>query len=207
MNVENFETSLTKDEKEYLDKKFNYHIKTIDDRLDAKINEDLTLLGKYKGDLAKNYELVRGSHHSLIGCMKEIIDKQDELIGIVHQLGDFVARIENFFLDEKRPQKQKEVGTKNQGIAELFDSSPIENIGGICTRIVSALRKGGIEYTYQLYGKTVHDIAIIPNMGQRAIAILIYLADKKENIDISFNGRSFPAIRRLLNQFKEKYGD
>ncbi len=49
LSIENFDTLLTKEEKDYLDKKFRYHIEVIDRRLNDKINEDLTLLGKYKG--------------------------------------------------------------------------------------------------------------------------------------------------------------
>jgi hypothetical protein len=102
---------LTDNEKKYLQRLFWDH----HEKIDRKLQEELTILSKYKGDLARKYESVGAHHKTLIGCMKDIINKQEELIGMCNHLDDFIARIEKFFLDDVPPNKQigeKEVNFK-----------------------------------------------------------------------------------------------
>jgi len=49
------------------------------EKIDKKLHEELTILSKYKSELAKNYTQVGCYQNTLIGCMKDIIDRQEEL--------------------------------------------------------------------------------------------------------------------------------
>lgn len=73
---------LTDLEKSHLQKMFwKNHEET-----QKKLNEELTILSKYKGELARNYEQVGAYQNTLASCMKDIIDKQDELLWIMRDL-------------------------------------------------------------------------------------------------------------------------
>ena len=73
---------LTDAERSYLNKMFwkNY------EDIQRKLKEELTILSKYKGELAKNYEQVGAYQNTLVGCMKGIINKQDELLWVMRDL-------------------------------------------------------------------------------------------------------------------------
>lgn len=62
----------------YLDKLF----RTWEESINLKVNEDLMLVNKYKGEISKSLNEVRGQRNTLIGCMQEIIQRQEELLAI-----------------------------------------------------------------------------------------------------------------------------
>lgn len=49
------------------------------EKMDLKVIEDLKLLQKYKGELAKSFNEVREHRNTLISCMHDIMQTQDEL--------------------------------------------------------------------------------------------------------------------------------
>lgn len=101
------EEKLTNDEKMYLQKLFFEH----HERINRKLDEELLILSKYKGELARNYEKAAANQNTLSGLMKDILDRQDELIGMGNQLGNMVLRLERFFLNDEAPKEPK-VGRK-----------------------------------------------------------------------------------------------
>lgn len=78
---------LTEDEKIYLQSLFWNH----NEKIDKKLHEELAILSKYKGELAKNYQQVCVHQSTLMGFMKDIIDKQDETIGLFRDLINVIA--------------------------------------------------------------------------------------------------------------------
>jgi len=90
-----FTKTVTPEEQEYIHKIFHKFQKELEAKIEKEVHDEMLLLSKYKGDL--------GHKSALIGCMKEILDKQDALIGLCGQLGDMAARIERFFLKDKKP--------------------------------------------------------------------------------------------------------
>ena len=89
------ESSLSDKEKSYLNRLlFDHH-----EEYRAKIKEDLSILSRYKSDLAKGYEDCAKSNKTLVGCMNDIIKNQEELIGIANNLNEFMVRLENKFLE------------------------------------------------------------------------------------------------------------
>lgn len=74
--------NLTDDEKLYLQQLFWDHEKKINEKLNA----ELTILSKYKKDLASNYEQVRSYQNTLVGCMKDIIQNQESLYMMMKHL-------------------------------------------------------------------------------------------------------------------------
>ena len=98
------ELKLTDDEKSYLQRMFLDH----SEKIDKKLDQELAILSKYKGELARNFESAGAHHNTLIGCMKDLLNRQDELIGLCNQLGDFVNRIEQLYLTNFTPKLTQE---------------------------------------------------------------------------------------------------
>ena len=73
---------LTDDEKSYLQRLFWDH----SEKIDRKLHEELTILSKYKGELARNYHQVGGYQNTLVGCMQDIINHQEQLFFMMTDL-------------------------------------------------------------------------------------------------------------------------
>jgi len=93
--------TVTLEEQEYIHKIFIKFQNELEEKIKSEVHDEMLLLSKYKGDLARSYHEVLGHKSALIGCMKEILDKQDDLIGLCNQLGNRVVRIERMFLKNK----------------------------------------------------------------------------------------------------------
>lgn len=66
----------------YLDELF----KKWEEKINLKVIEDLMLVQKYKGELAKAFNEVKGQRNTMIGCMQEILERQEELLAIQKDL-------------------------------------------------------------------------------------------------------------------------
>lgn len=73
---------LTDDERSALQRMFWKN----NEEIQRKLKEELTILSKYKGELAKNYEQVGAYQNTLVGFMKDILGKQDELLWVMRDL-------------------------------------------------------------------------------------------------------------------------
>jgi hypothetical protein len=98
---------LTDNQKLQISEIFRLYEENMNKQYEEIIKPEIELLARYKGDLAKAYHEVAGQRSTLIGCMNEILNKQDELIGLCNQLGDMAIRIERFFLDDVAPKKRE----------------------------------------------------------------------------------------------------
>ena len=56
------------------------------EEIQRKLKEELTILSKYKYELAKNYEQAGAYQSTLMGCMKDIINHQEELFFMMREL-------------------------------------------------------------------------------------------------------------------------
>lgn len=70
----------------YLDNLFKKYFDTWQKDIETKIIEDLMFVKKYKGELARSFEEVKGQRSTLIGCMQEILSRQEELLSIQRTL-------------------------------------------------------------------------------------------------------------------------
>jgi hypothetical protein len=192
---------LTEQEESYLQKLFAEHHKTIE----LKLHEELKILSKYKGELARNYESAAKHHNTLIGCMKDIIEKQEELIGLCRHLGGLAARIENYFLQDVKDSQDEQEETKlevpydspidkNITIEDFFRDVRTSCIDGVLVEYIieahcaslnhvdlgrTALISSGITHLYMLDGKSITQIRGMIGMGPQAAAIIIFLAELK----------------------------
>jgi hypothetical protein len=66
----------------YLDDLF----KKWEEKINLKVIDDLMLVQKYKGELANAFNEVKGQRNTMIGCMQEIIDNQEEILAIHRSL-------------------------------------------------------------------------------------------------------------------------
>jgi vacuolar-type H+-ATPase catalytic subunit A/Vma1 len=66
----------------YLDDLF----KKWEEKINLKVIDDLMLVQKYKGELAKAFNEVKGQRNTMIGCMQEILERQEELLAIHRDL-------------------------------------------------------------------------------------------------------------------------
>ncbi len=73
---------LTAEQKSFLQRLFWDH----SEKINRKLDEELTILSKYKGELAKNYSQVGSYQNTLVGCMKDIIENQESLAWIMRDL-------------------------------------------------------------------------------------------------------------------------
>lgn len=63
----------------YLDKLFEKHYSMWEEKINKSVIDDLMFLQKYKGQLATAFNDLKGQRNTLIGCMQEILEKQEEL--------------------------------------------------------------------------------------------------------------------------------
>jgi hypothetical protein len=64
----------------YLDDLF----KKWEEKINLKVIDDLMLVQKYKGELVRAFNEVKGQRNTMIGCMQEIIERQEELL-VIHK--------------------------------------------------------------------------------------------------------------------------
>jgi hypothetical protein len=70
----------------YVDKLFYDHYRKWEEDMNQKVIQDLTMLAKYKGELAKSFNEVKEYRNTLISCMNDIQQTQDELKWLVLDL-------------------------------------------------------------------------------------------------------------------------
>lgn len=80
------ETELTQEQKIYLQSMFWRYEEELEAKIYEKMAEEFRLLSRYKADLARNYKELNGFHGTLLGCMKEMLDRQDSLISLHNDL-------------------------------------------------------------------------------------------------------------------------
>jgi hypothetical protein len=95
------ETELTKEQKEYLQTLFWSYQEDIEEKIHKKMVDEFHLLSKYKGELARKFTELNGFHGTLLGCMTEMLDKQEALFEIHHQLLHMIIKT--------HPELQKEL--------------------------------------------------------------------------------------------------
>lgn len=54
--------------------------------IEIKLKDELNILSKYKAELANNYKEVGAYKNTLVGCMKDIIDHQEQLFFMMRDL-------------------------------------------------------------------------------------------------------------------------
>ncbi len=70
----------------YLDKLFEKHYSMWEEKINKTIIDDLMFIKEYKGTIAKSFNEVKGQRNTMIGCMQEIIERQEELLAIHRDL-------------------------------------------------------------------------------------------------------------------------
>lgn len=70
----------------YLDELFRKHYDSWEAKVNKTVVDDLMFLQKYKGELAKAFNEVKGQRNTLVGCMQEIIDFQEEMLALQKDL-------------------------------------------------------------------------------------------------------------------------
>ena len=98
---------LTKNQKEYINALFQSYEDNMNRQYEDLVMPEIKMLSKYRGELARAYDGVREQKATLLDCMKELLNKQDELIGLCNQLGNMTIRLERFFLDDIPPKKKE----------------------------------------------------------------------------------------------------
>ncbi len=83
---------LTPEEKQYLESLFWQYQQDIEEKIHKKMVDEFQLLSRYKGELARKFTELNGFHGTLLGCMKEMLDKQDELFAIHRDLIHLLVR-------------------------------------------------------------------------------------------------------------------
>jgi len=86
------ETELTKEQKKYIEDLFWQHNEEIQDKIHKKMVDEFSLLSRYKGELARKFTELNGFHGTLLGCMNEMLDKQDHLFAIHRDLINLLTR-------------------------------------------------------------------------------------------------------------------
>jgi len=198
---------LTPEQKEHIELIFHRYEENLNRQYDDAIKGELELLRKYKADLARAYDEVRGQRKTLVSLMEDIVNRQEELIGITIQINEFIYRIENFFLTDTPPKQPKQEPIEDDLlIADLFAQFEMFLQGGLEVRTVKALKAESIVRLSHLKGFTVRDLAIIPNLGAKSVAAIIYVAGKS-GIEIPFLNNSYASIRRELKYLRDRYGN
>ncbi len=96
---------LTKDQKIYINELFQRYEDNLNKQYEDSVAPEIKMLSKYRGELARAYEGVREHRATLISCMQDVIEKQEELIGLCNQLATMGLRIERYFLNDIPPTK------------------------------------------------------------------------------------------------------
>jgi|GEM_PF-6155641 len=94
------EELLTKEQKNYIEQLFWQYNEEIQEKIQAKMVSEFSLLTRYKGELARKFTELNGFHGTLLGCMKEMIDKQDALFEIHRDLINLITRTHPELLKE-----------------------------------------------------------------------------------------------------------
>lgn len=76
------EPELTKEQRKYLEDLFWEYQEQIEEKIHKKMVDEFHLLTRYRGELSRKFTELNGFHGTLLGCMKEILDHQEELIRI-----------------------------------------------------------------------------------------------------------------------------
>ncbi len=95
---------LTPGQKTYINELFRRYEDNMNKQFEDLVMPEIKMLSKYRGELARSYDGVREQRATLLDCMKELLNKQDELIGLCNQLGNMANRIEQFFLNDTPPK-------------------------------------------------------------------------------------------------------
>ena len=198
---------LTYYEKEHLERIFKTHR----EKIEQKINEELLILSKYKGDLARGYSEVAGYKNTLAGCMQDIIKYQEELMWLMRDLhkaitGHYPQHAaktigEVCITPEKYSPHSFEID-KNIPIDVLFDSASISK-KLIITKTIRALVAEGITHIYMLKEQTAIKLLKIPNLGVKSLAYIIYYA-KYFGIEIPYKGYCFNTIKRYIKEIEDE---
>ena len=86
------ETDLTKEQKKYLEDLFWQYNEEIQEKIIRKMSDEFHLLSRYKGELARKFTELNGFHGTLLGCMTEMLDKQDAVFSIHRDLINLLTR-------------------------------------------------------------------------------------------------------------------
>jgi hypothetical protein len=78
----NYETTV----KFHVEQLFEEHFSKWEAEINLKVINDLAMLAKYKGELAKSFNEVKEQRNTLISCMNDIQQTQDELKWLVLDL-------------------------------------------------------------------------------------------------------------------------
>jgi hypothetical protein len=86
------ENDLTKEQKKYLEDLFWQYNEEMQEKIQKKMYNEFSLLSRYKGELARKFTELNGFHGTLLGCMQEMIDKQEALFEIHRDLIKLIFR-------------------------------------------------------------------------------------------------------------------
>jgi hypothetical protein len=86
------ENDLTKEQKKYLEDLFWQYNEEMQEKIQKKMYNEFSLLSRYKGELARKFTELNGFHGTLLGCMQEMIDKQEALFEIHRDLINLILR-------------------------------------------------------------------------------------------------------------------
>lgn len=70
----------------HLNDLFHRYYEIWEQGINRQIVEDLMFIQKYKGELVKAFDEVKGQRNTIIGCMQEIIERQEELLAVQKDL-------------------------------------------------------------------------------------------------------------------------
>jgi hypothetical protein len=149
------EEDFTEKEKEFLTNLFWKNNAYSSEKLEKQINEELYILEKYKGNLAKAYNKLIEQMNTSKSFIEEIYDKQDSIVGHMKDLEAMLCRIENIFIDNQ---------IKGRRTNPILDK-PIEFLE-FKIRILNCLKGAGIKTIGELINNTKRKIQIIPNLGR-----------------------------------------
>lgn len=76
----------------HLNELFHKYYESWEQGINKQIIEDLMIVKKYKGELARAFDEVKGQRTTLIGCMQEIIERQEELLAIQKDLINIIMK-------------------------------------------------------------------------------------------------------------------
>jgi DNA-directed RNA polymerase alpha subunit len=162
---------LTPEQKEHIELIFHRYEENLNRQYDEAIKGELELLRKYKADLARAYDEVRGQRKTLVSLMEDIVNRQEELIGITIQINEFIYRIENFFLTDTPPKQPEQV--------ECIDHALISEYLDLTVRTIRILNADNFIYMKDLLKIKAHTLYKIPNLGKKSFSEITEALKKK----------------------------
>lgn len=81
-----FTKTVTPEEKEYIQRIFNEFQLRLEEKIQKDVHNEMLLLSKYKGDLARSYHEVAGHKSVLAGLMKDLLNNQEALFFMIRDL-------------------------------------------------------------------------------------------------------------------------